>query len=68
MGWKKGEGLGKSGGGMKDPVSLLHCTDCTGITLKVALSHWMFSALNTVSMDLNILCVEDFYLILFIHI
>lgn len=22
MGWKKGEGLGKDGGGMKDPVSL----------------------------------------------
>lgn len=22
MGWKKGEGLGKDGGGMKDPVGL----------------------------------------------
>lgn len=22
MGWKKGEGLGKDGGGMKDPVSV----------------------------------------------
>lgn len=36
MGWKKGEGLGKEGTGMKDPVRLLY---------KLQMSNWQIDVL-----------------------